>query len=134
MGRLHKTTGSYIGAWDCPTEFTEWRLHLEDGFIRATFRRKIKSSFRSAKWTTPFDPTIKKDITFTNEADWKVFDEEFAKLIERQKKLYPEQHKEQKSNTIKDINFKTKHWPKMMAEEKVVKHLEYILSIVRKRK
>jgi len=133
MGKLHKTTGSYIGAWECMTEFNEWCMRMKDGWISITFRRKIRSRCPSAKYTTPFCPTIKRDIKFTDPKDWDVFDKEFAILLERQKKLHPEQHREQKSDTIKNINYMTKHWPKMMAEEPVVSHVNFLLPIARKR-
>jgi hypothetical protein len=129
-GKLHQTTtGEFRDGYDNFHKFDEWRICLNSGWIRVTFRKK---NGRHTKWTSPFDVFLKREIKFTPE-EWKQFDEEFKVLLERQKEKYPTAHKEQKSSTIKEINYRKKNWPKIMAEPEVAEWINYILPICRKR-
>jgi hypothetical protein len=131
-GKLHKTTGTYPGAYGHATQFNEWRIFINfEGYIRCTFR-KVRP-YRSSKWTTPFDADIKKEIIFDNPEDMKQFDEEFKILFERQREKHPLAHKEQKSDAIKHINEVKKRWPKSISDPASVEHVNYILKICRKR-
>lgn len=129
-GNLHKTTtGEIRDGYGHYSKFDEWRMYLSAGWIRVTFRKK---NLRLIKWTSPFDAWLKRDIRLTPE-EWAQFDKEFQVLLERQKKKYPAAHKEQKSEAIKDINYKKKMWPHIMAEPDTSAWVEQILPICRKR-
>ena len=131
-GKLHKTTGTYPDSYGHKTQFNEWRIYLSfEKFICCTFRRM--RPYRGARWTTPFDPDIKKEIIFDNPEDMKLFDEEFKALFKLQKERHPLAHKEQKSGAVKHINEVKKRWPKSISDPASVEHVNYILKICRKR-
>ena len=116
-------------------DFEEWRMYIKEGFIRVVFRKK---NGRRCLFTSPFCPYIKENTgdTFSpkmNGTEWQILDEEFKILFERQKTKYPQQHKKQKSDTIKDINYKRKHSSYKFSITQTETWTNYLLSICRKR-
>jgi hypothetical protein len=129
-GLIHKPGGTFLDGWGHRITFDEWRVYMKNGWIRSTFR---KSNGRSIKWNSPFDCYLKEEINFDDPNGWKQLEDEFNVLLEKQKIKYPEQHKNQKSSTIKEINWRKKNWPSKMSIESIAKYTEYLLSICRKR-
>lgn len=131
-GKIHTTTtGQMRDGHGSLHGFKEWRLCIINGYIRATFRKKDM-----CMWTSPFNCLLRWDVKL-NAEEWAMFEKEFEALIEKQKVKHPDIHKKQKSDAIKDLNYKRKHWPGMveakMEDKDTREWSEKVLSICRKK-
>lgn len=120
--------------------FYKWRVYLnEGGWVKAEFRGKNWSGSRSV-----YEHTLKQEITFDDPKDWDRLVEDMMKELLRQKKKFPKEWKEQKSQCIKSVNF-TKRNDAIRAKrsfdnfqilqmEKVKEWTDFVLPLARKRK
>lgn len=132
MARKYEhTEGTFKDAWNHDTKFTKWRVYLDhkSGWVRMDMYGK-----RSSSHTTPFDPLLKYEVKFSDDATWEVFHREMENEIAKQKKKFPEKWKEQKSKAIKNINWIKKMYPETYKKEKVINWINELLPQLRKRK
>lgn len=130
MNRVKSTTGICRLSYSNPLTFKEWRvcLNKKTGMVFAEFTMQNNSSKYSTPWTTnPLSLTMRDEIIFDNENDWKIFEEECDVAFKYQIRKFPENYQQQIKDSLNDLE-----WSKgrIKITDKTYTQIDFIKTII----
>jgi len=125
-----KSSGICQLSYSSPSFFKEWRvgLNLEMGMVFAEFNIQSKSKRFSTPWIlNPLSVTMRDEITFENESDWKIFEEECDIAFKYQIRKFPNKYKQQINDSLNDVELSK---GRIKFTENTYKQIEFINSLI----
>lgn len=127
ISKIQHTGGTYDFAGK--SKFKQWRVYLnESHYALIYFYQKRNSLYTNVYWVELYE-----SVKFDNPKDYDVLRKEIEGILERQKRLYPQQFKDQKKRALSGIKYMMKNYPKIFENENIAKHTQELIKFLRKR-
>jgi len=108
MNRIKSSTGICRLTYSNPLIFKEWRVSLnkQTGMVFAEFIMQSNSNKYSTPWkTNPLSLTMRDEIIFDNENEWKIFEEECDVAFKYQIRKFPKNYQQQIKDSLNDLEW-----------------------------
>ena len=105
---VKNSTGICRLSYSNPLIFKEWRVSLnkQTGMVFAEFIMQSNSGKYSTPWTlNPLSITLRDEIVFDKENDWKIFEEECDVAFKYQIRKFPKNYQQQIKDSLNDLEW-----------------------------